>query len=118
MHRALVPLVAAFLASIAAPAAADIPPDDPVCVGKALGAECPGGTCQKSTCTRSRPDPGGGPAVTSTVPCVQCATGRAADDAKGDKKGGCSVHAPGAAPGAALALVGLAVAALARRARR
>lgn len=61
MQRALVALVAAFLTAIAAPAAADIPPGDPACIGEALGAARHGGTRKRSSSTRSRPDPGGGP---------------------------------------------------------
>lgn len=117
MRRAPLLAVTALLALLASPASADVPPDDPACAGKAVGAECPGGACERSTCTRSRPDPAGGPAVTSTVPCMQCAKGAKATS---EKKAGCALEAGGPPSSAGVALLGLgALAALvARRGRR
>ncbi len=106
-----------FFALLAAPVAADVPPDDPACAAKAAGAECPGGACERSTCTRTRPDPAGGPATTSTVPCMQCTKGAKPTT---EKKAGCATSPLGApsSGGAALVVVAAATALAARRGRR
>jgi MYXO-CTERM domain-containing protein len=109
--------VASFL--VAGRAAADLPPDDPVCSGKQTGAECPGGACERTTCTRSRPDPGGGPPITSTVSCMRCTPGAKPTAQNAQKKSGCSAGVDANAAQAAFpAIAALAALAFVRRRRR
>lgn len=86
-------LLALGLFLVAGVATADIPPPaQTACSGKKIGEACSlrggdSGTCQKTTCSRSRPGPGG-KIVTHTRDCTLCLppAEKKEDDKKDDDK--------------------------------